>query len=356
MTQNQKQLGFVVDLNKCMGCQTCTVACKMLWTDGKGMEHMWWMKVNTMPGRGYPKDWETMGGGYDGEGKLTPGKKPTMTEYGGVMEFNYEEVFYGGKGSQAHLGPQQKPGWGPNWDEDIGSGEYPNGYYFYLPRFCNHCWEPACAEACPFQAIHKRAESGVVSIDEAKCAQCTDHACMAGCPYKEIFFNDLARAGQKCTACLPRIEQGVAPTCVRQCPGRCIWVNFLDDEEGTVYKLVKKWQVALPLHPEFNTGPNVYYVPPLSRLRLDENGDVDENTTAIPIEYLRSLFGPGVDRALETINQEMAKRRREPKEPSELMDLLIARRWHELLGPFVKDPNEARASFQAMNEASKTEP
>ncbi len=346
MTQNQKQIGFVVDLNKCMGCQTCTVACKILWTDAKGMDHMWWMKVNTMPGKGYPKDWEKMGGGYDGVGKLILGKKPTTAEYGNTMEFNYEQVYYGGKGSEVHLAPQQPPGWGPNWDEDIGAGEYPNGYYFYLPRFCNHCLKPSCAEACPFQAIHKRVEDGVVSIDETKCAQCDDHVCMAGCPYKEIFFNEIAHAGQKCTACIPRIEQGLAPACVRQCPGRCIWVSFLDDEEGPVHKLVKKWEVALPLHPEFNTGPNVYYVPPLSRHRLDENGDVDESSNCIPVEYLRSLFGPSVDQALETIKQEMAKQRNDPREPSELMDLLIARRWTDLLGPFSADPSEAQAGLQ----------
>ena len=350
MAQNERQLGFVIDLNKCMGCQTCTVACKVLWTDAKGMDHMWWMKVNTMPGHGYPKDWDKMGGGYDGEGKVVLGKKPTIEEYGGVMQFNYEQVFYGGKGPQVHLAPRQKPSWGPNWDEDLGAGEYPNGYYFYLPRFCDHCWKPACADACPFQAIQKRAQDGVVIIDETKCAQCGDPACMAGCPYKEVFFNDFVHAGQKCNSCLPRIAEGVAPACVRQCPGRCIWVDFLDDEEGAVYKLAQKWEVALPLHPEFNTGPHVYYVPPLARVRLDENGDADESKPNIPIEYLRSLFGPGVDRALDIMKQEMAKRRTEPKELSELMDLLIARHWKELLGPFPKDPDEVNAGSQAETE------
>jgi len=98
MAETERQLGFVIDLNKCMGCWTCAMSCKIFWTNDKGMDHMWWMKVNTMPGRGYPKDWEKMGGGYDGEGKLVLGKKPTMEDLGGVMQFNYEEVFYGGKG------------------------------------------------------------------------------------------------------------------------------------------------------------------------------------------------------------------------------------------------------------------
>jgi len=347
MAEIERQLGFVIDLNKCMGCWTCAMSCKIFWTNDKGMDHMWWMKVNTMPGRGYPKDWEKMGGGYDESGKLVLGKKPTMEDLGGVMQFNYEEVFYGGKGSQVHLAPKEKPTWGPNWDEDIGAGEYPNCYFFYLPRHCNHCGKPGCAEACPFEAITKRAEDGVVLIDETKCAQCQDPLCRAGCPYKEIFINDFIYAAQKCNACLPRIEQGLAPACVRQCPGRCIWMDFLDNEEGTVHKLVTKWKVALPLHPEFNTRPNMYYVPPLAPPRLDENGNIDESQPRIPMEYLRSLFGEGVDQAVETLKQEFAKRRKVPKEPSELMDLLIARQWKELLGPFVKDPTEVEAISEA---------
>jgi ethylbenzene hydroxylase subunit beta/complex iron-sulfur molybdoenzyme family reductase subunit beta len=348
MAQTERQLGFVIDLNKCMGCQTCTVTCKVFWTNDKGMDHMWWMRVNTMPGRGYPKDWEKMGGGYDGGGKLVLGKRATMEDLGGVMQFNYEEAFYGGKGPQVHLAPKQKPTWGPNWDEDIGAGEYPNAYFFYLPRLCNHCGKPACAEACPFQAITKRAEDGVVLIDGAKCAQCQEPVCMAGCPYKVIFSNDFIHAAQKCNGCLPRIEQEVAPACVRQCPGRCIWVDFLDNEEGTVDKLVRKWKVALPLHPKFNTKPNVYYIPPLAPPRLDEDGNIDESETRIPMEYLRSLFGEGVDQALATLRQEMGKRRKVPKEPSELMDLLIARSWKEILGPFPKDPSEVEAGPQAV--------
>lgn len=354
MAQTQRQLGFVIDLNKCMGCHTCAMACKVFWTNDKGMDHMWWMKVNTMPGRGYPKDWDKMGGGYDGGGKLVLGKKPTMEDLGGVMQFNYEEVFYGGKGSQVHLAPKEKPTWGPNWDEDIGAGEYPNAYLFYLPRHCNHCGNAACAEACPFQAITKRAEDGLVFIDETKCAQCQDPVCRAGCPYKEIFINDFIYAAQKCNACHPRIKQGLAPACVRQCPGRCIWMDFLDNEEGAVHKLVRKWKVALPLHPEFNTRPNMYYVPPLAPPRLDENGNFDESEPRIPMEYLRSLFGEGVGQALDTLRQEIAKRRKVPKETSKLMDLLIARSWKELLGPFTKEPTEVEASSQTPELTSGT--
>ncbi len=342
MPNSKRQIAFVVDLNKCMGCHTCTIACKTLWTNDKGMDHMWWMKVNTMPGRGYPKDWEKMGGGFNGNGTVTLGKKPEEADYGKPMEFNYQEVFYGGSGNKVHLAPKETPGWGPNWDEDIASGEYPNAYFFYMPRMCNHCGHPACAEACPHGAIGKREEDGVVfMVDDSKCASCSDPLCMKGCPYKEIYMNPARNMAQKCNGCVPRMEREVAPACVRQCPGRCIWVGFLDDAGGPVHKLVEEWKVALPLHAEFGTKPHVYYVPPLAPPRLDASGNIDSSQPRIPTDYLRSLFGPEVDSALERLNEEMEKKRR--KEESELIDILIARRWQELLGPFGKDPSEVQA-------------
>ena len=342
MVEPKKQIAFVVDLNKCMGCHTCSIACKTLWTNDKGMDHMWWMKVNTMPGRGYPRDWETMGGGYDGAGNLNLGKQPKTEDYGKAMEFNYEEVFFGGgNGKRAHLAPRESPGWGPNWDEDIATGEYPNAYFFYMPRLCNHCSSPACAQACPYGAIQKREEDGVVFIaDQEKCESCPEPLCMKGCPYKEIYMNPVRNVAQKCNGCLPRMEREVAPACVRQCPGRCIWVGFLDDPDSPVHKLVEEWKVALPLHSEFGTKPNVFYIPPLSPPRLNNEGDIDVTQPRLPVEYLRSLFGPEVDGVLSRLKGEIEKKRK--KEESKIMDVLIAARWQELLGPFVKDPSEAR--------------
>lgn len=339
MAEGKRQIAMVIDLNKCMGCQTCTVACKVLWTNDRGMDHQWWMKVNTIPGRGYPRDWEQMGGGYDQDRKVVVGRAPTAEEYGGIGELPYQEVFYGGKGGQAHLAPRQKPTWGPNWDEDIGGGVYPNSYFFYLPRLCNHCTRPACGELCPTGAITKD-ENGIVSIDEAKCEGCTDHVCMQTCPYKEVYWNERLGAAQKCHACASRLADGVAPACVRQCPGRMIWFDYLDNEAGSVHKLVDDWKVALPLHPEFGTRPNVYYVPPLAPPPFDENGLPDPTKERIPREELRRLFGPEVDQALETLKAEREKQRTQGN--SELMDLLIARRWHELLGQWTKDPSEVQ--------------
>ena len=54
----EHQISMVLDLNKCLGCQTCTMACKKLWTDGDGMDYMYWNNVETRPGQGYPRNWD----------------------------------------------------------------------------------------------------------------------------------------------------------------------------------------------------------------------------------------------------------------------------------------------------------
>jgi Fe-S-cluster-containing dehydrogenase component len=169
LMKSERQVAMVFDLNKCIGCQTCSVACKVLWTREEGMDYQWWCTVNTQPGRGAPKDWEQMGGGYR-DGVPVPGIIPTRQECGGGWDFNYDEVFYGGKGRSVFLQPVgEQPTWGPNWDEDQGGGEYPNAFFFYLPRLCNHCTRPVCVEACPRNAMYKRSEDGVVLRDETRC-------------------------------------------------------------------------------------------------------------------------------------------------------------------------------------------
>ena len=336
LMKSERQVAMVFDLNKCIGCQTCSVACKVLWTRDEGMEYQWWCTVNTQPGRGSPKDWEQMGGGYR-DGVPNAGVIPTREEFGGGWDFNYDEVFYGGKGRSVHLQPiGDPPTWGPNWDEDQGGGEYPNSFFFYLPRLCNHCTHPVCVEACPRNAMYKRKEDGLVLRDETRCRGY--RFCVEACPYKKVYFNYAKKISQHCIFCFPRIEKGVAPACARQCPGRLVFVGFLDDTEGPIHKLVREWEVALPLHPEYGTGPNIFYIPPIGPRRLNEDGSIDETTPRIPTEYLEKLLGPRVNKALDTLKAEMAKTRNGGK--SELMNMLIVYHWQELFGPFTRDPAE----------------
>jgi len=331
-----RQLAWVYDLNKCIGCQTCSVACKVLWTRDESEKHEWWCSVNTMPGLGTPKAWEQMGGGIDPAGNPVPGHQPTRGEFGGGFDYNYYEVFYGGTAGKAHLEPQapREDRWAMNWDEDQGAGEWPNSYFYYLPRMCNHCTYPVCVSACPTGALQKRPDDGLVLRDEDVCLG--DRFCMEACPYKKIYFNYERRVGQQCIGCFPRIEAGVAPACVRQCPGRAVFVGYLDDESGPVHKLINTWKIALPHHPESGTRPNVFYVPPLAPARLNDDMSIDLTTPRIPAEYLEAQFGPQVHQALATLSSEMQKVR--DGGSSEMLSTLIAYKWKELLGPFTVDP------------------
>ncbi|MBW2667300.1 MAG: 4Fe-4S dicluster domain-containing protein [Deltaproteobacteria bacterium] len=333
-----RQISMVFDLNKCIGCQTCSVACKVLWhRDEPGADEQWWCSVNTLPGRGTPRDWEKMGGGYDEHGKVVLGQHPTPEEFGSRSgsKYNWKEVHT----SADHIRLQPKDGetdWAMNWDEDEGAGEFPNTYFYYMPRICNHCTQPACVEACPRRALYKRDDFGVVLRDEGQCEG--NQACARACPYKKIYFNKVRGIGQHCIGCFPRLEKGVAPACVRQCPGRAVFVGYRDDPDSPVHKLVDEWGVALPHHPEFGTEPNVFYVPPLSPFRVAPDGRIEEGQRRIPLDFLESQFGPAVGEAIDILETEIARKKN--GEPSEIMDTLIGYHWEEFLGPFNADPAE----------------
>jgi DMSO reductase family type II enzyme iron-sulfur subunit len=323
------QVSMVIDLNKCIGCQACTAACKSLWTDEEGQESMLWNNVETKPGRGYPKEWEEKGArsGWK-NGELQFGGLHPDENFGGEQPLNHEAVYF--QGTESRLQQKEPMTYGSNWDEDTSSGDYPNNYHFYLPRLCNHCTKPACLEACPVRAIYKREQDGIVLVDQDKCQG--TRLCNQACPYDKVYFNYITNKSEKCIFCFPRVEQGVAPACARQCPGRLRFVGFLEDQEGPIAKLVYEWKVALPLHPEFGTEPNVFYVPPILPPSFDAEGRFSDEPR-IPMDYLRYLFGPEVDDAIITIMNEM-ERKKEGK-ASELMDLLIAKDWKSLFN--IKD-------------------
>ena len=315
--QTRRQLAMVMDLNKCIGCQTCTLACKTQWTNRNGREGMYWNNVETQPGQGYPRGYDKMGGGFDEQGRLRAGRQPTVEDYGVPFDYDLGQLVDGGD-VPPWTRPSVRPTNGPNWDEDHGAGSYPNSYHFYLPRLCNHCTHPACLEACPRKAIYKRPEDGIVLIDQARCRG--NGHCIEACPYKKIYFNELTSRSEKCVFCYPRIEKGLPPACARQCVGRIRFVGYRDDPEGPIHKLVDQFKVALPLHAEWGTMPNVFYVPPLSPAAFEADGTVSSKMR-IPTEYLESLFGPRVEEVLALLQQE--RRKKAAGEKSELMDLLI---------------------------------
>ena len=362
-----RQISMIIDLNKCIGCQTCSSACKSLWTDGPGQEYMLWNNVETMPGEGYPRRWEESGGGYKNGVLQKNGKLPSPADYGSPQEMNHEQVFFLGKDIKVR--GKEKMEYSAHWNEDTSVGEYPNNYHFYLPRLCNHCTNPACLEACPTKAIYKREQDGIVLIDQDKCRGW--RMCVSACPYKKIYYNWKSGKSEKCILCYPRIEMGEPTVCAETCVGRIRYLGvmlydadrieaaasvaaekdlyqahldiFLDPNDpqvidaarkegipdswleaaraSPVYKLAIDWKLALPLHPEYRTLPMVWYVPPLSPIqsaadagRIGRNGEIpDVRSLRIPVHYLANLLTAGDDapvvRALERMLAMRAWRR-----------------------------------------------
>lgn len=307
----RKQWAKVVDLNKCLGCQECSVTCKMWWTQRDEAQHMWWSIVETRPGPGYPRNWE----------KLTAnGEMPEYSDYEVVPSFDYGRLQSNkARGNrEAKLLPTQDQKFGPNWYEDVGKGDDPgNAWYFYLHLSCMHCSNPACLNLCPNNAISKR-EDGIVLIDQNVCQGCK--TCLVACPYKRVFWNPGSRVTEKCIMCYPRLDEGKPPICVQACSGKAIFFGDLYDPTSPVAKLVRKYQVALPLHSEYGTKPNMYYIPPvLTPVEGGTDRDPGRNLR-IPLAELHRLFGSRVDIVAATLAQAREDARR--GRVSELVEIL----------------------------------
>lgn len=267
------QIGMVLNLDKCIGCHTCSVTCKNVWTTRDGVEYAWFNNVETKPGTGYPADWENQkrwNGGWtrSRSGKLQPkqGAKwrilanifanpdlPEIDDYYEPFDFDYDHLksapemkaFPTARPRSKITGERmEKIEKGPNWEEILGGefskrskdynfegvqkeiyGEYENTFMMYLPRLCEHCLNPACAASCPSGAIYKREEDGIVLIDQEKCRGW--RMCVSGCPYKKVYYNWSTGKSEKCTLCYPRIESGNPTICSETCVGRIRYIGVM---------------------------------------------------------------------------------------------------------------------------------
>ncbi len=410
-------MSMLFHLDKCIGCHTCSVACKNLWTDRKGAEYMWWNNVETRPGTGYPTGWEDQDhyrGGWEKNWvgidlKVHSRTKalanlfynpalPELDDYYEPFTFRYEDLFNAPEGKHqptaipisAVTGDPIDIEAGPNWDDDLGGstiyasndpnlegvsdevrqqmGEIERVVFNYLPRICNHCLNPACIAACPSGAIYKRGEDGVVLVNEDECRAW--RMCISACPYKKVYYNWSTGKSEKCILCFPRMETGQAPACAHSCVGRIRYMGVLlydadlikwaaegpDDEmwdrqkeiildpfdpavikaakengiddgwidsaqQSPVYKFVKVWNMAVPLHAEYRTLAMMFYIPPLSPVvstieeglvRLDIARDQIDfelfnslEKARLPIKYLANLFSGGNEEVIEKILRKM---------------------------------------------------
>ena len=192
---NNKYFGMVIDQERCIGCEACSVACRI---ENNSTE--FWIKV------------ETQGG----------------------------------------------------LEKDTPAGEYPNLTLNFLPKLCNHCLNPPCAEACPADAFLKQ-DYGPVVLYHDLCTGCK--ACIEACPYDVIIFNEKNNLPEKCNLCVHRIDKGLEPFCVICCEGQAIHFGDLNDPMSIVSQLLLK-RINFQLKPEIGTNPSIYYLPPKPKREL----------------------------------------------------------------------------------------
>ena len=283
----RRQWAIVFDLNKCIACQTCTLACKTTWTSGKGQEYMFWNNVETKPWGGYPLAWD-----------LRVLERLGRQDWAKNGSYGGKTIFEAAPPSEraVHFAPKDEDWMYPNIGEDDCAGLVEKGghigslphdkWFFYLPRTCAHCTYPACLAACPRKAIYKREEDGIVLIDQSRCKGYGE--CVRACPYKKSMYNPYTRVSEKCVGCYPAVEEGTQPQCVVNCIGKIRVMGFINPpakarDDNPVDYLVHKKQIALPYYPQLGLEPNIYYIPPIHADRT----------------YLHQMFGPQVDGAVE---------------------------------------------------------
>ncbi|GEL47748.1 nitrate reductase subunit beta [Cellulomonas hominis] len=266
------QMAMVMNLDKCIGCHTCSVTCKQAWTNRAGTEYVWFNNVETRPGQGYPRTYEDQDrweGGWTlnrrGRLQLKAGgrvknlltifaspKQPSIDEYYEPWTYDYENLTNAPLQEHSPVarpksllsGEDMAVRWSANWDDDLGGGpvltardpvlrkvseqvklEFEQTFMFYLPRICEHCLNPSCAASCPSGAIYKRTEDGIVLVDQDKCRGW--RKCVTGCPYKKVYFNHRTGKAEKCTFCFPRVEVGLPTVCSETCVGRLRYIGLV---------------------------------------------------------------------------------------------------------------------------------
>jgi len=246
---SKKKLGLVIDLDTCVGCHACATSCKE-WnaggiagplTDerpyGKAPQGVWFNRVHSYEVAA--TDFSTPGfdpGAHDALGLGSAPAAGTGTACSNVASLAQEAA---------------QP-----------------AMTLHFPRSCLHCETPACVTVCPTGASYKRAEDGIVLVDEDKCIGCK--LCSWACPYGAREYSEVEGVMKKCTLCVDRIynekldEADRQPACVQACPTKARHFGDLGDPESDVSKLVAA-RGGVALMPELGYAPVNRYLPPRPR-------------------------------------------------------------------------------------------
>ena len=239
------KLGLVIDLDTCVGCHACAVSCKQ-WNAG-GIA-----------------------------GPLTDeqpyGKDPSGVWFNRIH--SYEVAATTGCGPTPETSQTQP------------------ATTLHFPRSCLHCETPACVTVCPTGASYKRAEDGIVLVDEDKCIGCK--LCSWACPYGAREYSAVEGVMKKCTLCVDRIyntqlpEEDRQPACVQACPTKARHFGDLGDPDSDVSKLVAE-RGGVALMPELGYAPVNRYLPQRPR-RVGDAAPVQVQEEALDTDALPPLL------------------------------------------------------------------
>ena len=223
---SKKKLGLVIDLDTCVGCHACAVSCK---------------------------EWNAGGFAAPLTDEQPYGKDPSGVWFNRVHSYEVAATSPGGECCGAGT---------------AATNAVQPALTLHFPRSCLHCDEPACVTVCPTGASYKRAEDGIVLVDEDKCIGCK--LCSWACPYGAREYSEVDGVMKKCTLCIDRIynenlaEEERQPACVQACPTRARWFGDLGDPDSEVSKLVAA-RGGVDLMPQLGYKPVNKYLPPRPR-------------------------------------------------------------------------------------------
>jgi Fe-S-cluster-containing dehydrogenase component len=126
---------------------------------------------------------------------------------------------------------------------------------FFVPKLCNQCNSPPCAQVCPVEATFVT-EDGVILVDAERCIGCG--YCIQACPYGARYLHPVTKTADKCTFCYHRIRQGLLPACVEVCPTEARVFGDFNTASSPLTRLRRMNTVSV-LKPSLNTEPKVFY-------------------------------------------------------------------------------------------------
>jgi len=266
---SKKKLGLVIDLDTCVGCHACAVGCKQ---------------------------WNSGGIAGPVTDEQPYGKEPSGVWFNRVHSYEVAGT-HPLPDPPPRAGEGARAGHPPLAGEGRDGGSAQPAMTLHFPRSCLHCETPACVTVCPTGASYKRAEDGIVLVDEDKCIGCK--LCSWACPYGAREYSAVEGVMKKCTLCVDRIynenlpEAEREPACVQVCPTRARHFGDLGDPESKVSKLVAE-RGGVALLPELGYAPVNRYLPPRPRRTADQ-APAEEDASAT------TGSGDGVKRWLQRV-------------------------------------------------------